>query len=314
MAPVRDAVDRHAPRSVLRSPARAARRVPCPRRDRRRRPLHPAAGRSRDPRAGLGRRRPAGARLRAPVGWPSWTRRRTTPGGQRRRWPRRFVGAGGLALADGVVWFTTAEGLHRARVVGSDAGTPRRPRGHPRAGPAGPGGDSASRCWAAGSTSCAAGPWRSGRSRTSTPCWPASSCTASAAKGIAATADALWLSDDLEQTVYCLDPITLATRFMVVTPLERPDGHRRPAPARRGQRHPARGLLRERAVPQGQPVDRPVLGGPLPRPGPDPPAPRAPRSRTRGRRGRPVTASRCTTTSSSSPTPTSSPSPTCSGG
>jgi transglutaminase-like putative cysteine protease len=42
------------------------------------------------------------------------------------------------------------------------------------------------------------------------------------AKGIAATADALWLSDDLEQTVYCLDPDTLATRFMVVTPLERP--------------------------------------------------------------------------------------------
>ena len=41
-------------------------------------------------------------------------------------------------------------------------------------------------------------------------------------KGIAATADALWLCDDLEQTVYCLEPDTLATRFMVVTPLERP--------------------------------------------------------------------------------------------
>ncbi len=39
---------------------------------------------------------------------------------------------------------------------------------------------------------------------------------------ICATADALWLTDDLEQTVYCLDRRTLEMRFMVVTPLEGP--------------------------------------------------------------------------------------------
>ncbi|MGB7979352.1 MAG: transglutaminase-like domain-containing protein [Candidatus Nanopelagicales bacterium] len=41
-------------------------------------------------------------------------------------------------------------------------------------------------------------------------------------KGISATADALWLTDDLEQTVYCLDRRTLEVRFMVVTPFEGP--------------------------------------------------------------------------------------------
>ncbi len=41
-------------------------------------------------------------------------------------------------------------------------------------------------------------------------------------KGLAATAGTLWVSDDVEQTVYALDPVTWALRCSVVTPLERP--------------------------------------------------------------------------------------------
>ena len=133
-----------------------------------------------------------------------------------------FIGGGGLALTDAEVWFTTDAGLHRAP-------------------------------WAADAGGSAA------RARVATPALvlPVEGATAVAVlggrvhlvrgrtlevreigaldvvvaqvelhgigqKGIAATDDALWLTDDLEQTVYCLDPITLATRFMVVTPLERP--------------------------------------------------------------------------------------------
>ena len=42
------------------------------------------------------------------------------------------------------------------------------------------------------------------------------------AKGLAATQASLWMSDDVEQTVYCLDRASLGQRFMVVTPLEGP--------------------------------------------------------------------------------------------
>ncbi len=132
-----------------------------------------------------------------------------------------FVGAGGLALAEGMVWFTTAEGLHRTRW--SD-----------------PTGDAASARVTTpelvlpiqGATAVAVRGSRvhlvRGRTLESREMADLETVLASVelhgigAKGIAATADALWLSDDLEQTVYCVDPITLATRFMVVTPIERP--------------------------------------------------------------------------------------------
>jgi transglutaminase-like putative cysteine protease len=132
-----------------------------------------------------------------------------------------FLGSGGLALADGVLWFTTAEGLHRARW--SD-----------------PADDPAAPCMTRpelvlavdGATAVAAWAGRvhlvRGRSLEVREIADLTQVRARVelhgigVKGIAATADALWLSDDLEQTVYCLDPVTLATRFMVVTPLERP--------------------------------------------------------------------------------------------
>ncbi|HYN55957.1 MAG TPA: transglutaminase-like domain-containing protein [Motilibacterales bacterium] len=132
-----------------------------------------------------------------------------------------FVGAGGLALDDGMVWFTTAAGLHRARWSDptGDAATPRL------AGPE-------LVLPLEGATAVAVRGSRvhlvRGRTLEVREVSAIGTVVASVelhgigAKGIAATADALWLCDDLEQTVYCLDPVTLATRFMVVTPLERP--------------------------------------------------------------------------------------------
>jgi hypothetical protein len=132
-----------------------------------------------------------------------------------------FVGAGGLALDDGWVWFTTDRGLHRA--PWSEAtGDPASARlGRPELVLA-----------SAGATAVAVSAGRvhlvRGRILEVRDVTALESVLATVdlhgigVKGIAATADALWLSDDLEQTVYCLDPDTLATRFMVVTPLERP--------------------------------------------------------------------------------------------
>jgi Transglutaminase-like superfamily len=133
-----------------------------------------------------------------------------------------FVGAGGLALADGVLWFTTAEGLHRAlwsHVVGPAPATPRL-AGQQLVLPI------------EGATAVAALGSRihlvRGRTLEIREIAALDDVVATAhlhgigRKAISATAGALWLSDDLEQSVYCLDPVTLATRFMAVTPLERP--------------------------------------------------------------------------------------------
>ncbi len=132
-----------------------------------------------------------------------------------------FIGAGGLALAGGLVWFTTDRGLHRAAWAAptADAHSPRI-------------GDPVLVLSLPGATSVAVRGSRvflvRGRLLEVRDIAAPDDVIASVdlhgigAKGIAATADALWLCDDLEQTVYCLDPDTLATRFMVVTPLERP--------------------------------------------------------------------------------------------
>ncbi len=132
-----------------------------------------------------------------------------------------FVGAGGLALVDGVLWFTTAAGLHRAPWSGPGSAPEPARLGRPELVLA-----------LAGATAVAVSGDRVHLVRGRTLEVRAASEPAEVlarvelsgigVKGIAATPDALWLSDDLEQTVYCLDPITLATRFMVVTPLERP--------------------------------------------------------------------------------------------
>jgi hypothetical protein len=132
-----------------------------------------------------------------------------------------FVGASGLALDEAWVWFTTDRGLHRAPWSGA-TGDPSAARvGRPELVLA-----------SAGATAVAVSTDRvhlvRGRILEVRDVAVLDAVLATVdlhgigVKGIAATADALWLSDDLEQTVYCLDPDTLATRFTVVTPLERP--------------------------------------------------------------------------------------------
>jgi hypothetical protein len=136
-----------------------------------------------------------------------------------------FLGAGGLALAEGVLWFTTVQGLFRAGWS--------EPGGDPGADPAGPCLTRPELVLAVdGATAVAVREGRvhlvRGRFLEVREIADLARVRSRVAlhgigvKGIAATADALWLSDDLEQTVYCLDPVTLDTRFTAVTPLERP--------------------------------------------------------------------------------------------
>jgi transglutaminase-like putative cysteine protease len=132
-----------------------------------------------------------------------------------------FLGAGGLALAEGVVWFTTEKGLHRAAWTEPTGDTDAPRVVDPVLALAIP-----------GATAVAVRGSRlylvRGRLLEVRDVGAPDEVVASVdlhgigAKGITATADAVWLCDDLEQTVYCLEPDTLATRFMVVTPLERP--------------------------------------------------------------------------------------------
>ena len=133
-----------------------------------------------------------------------------------------FLDAGGLALAEGALWFTTAEGLHRARWLADAGRAATDPRlTHP---------ELVLPIEGASAVAVLGSRVHLVRGRTLEVREVAALDVVVARvelhgigrKGIAATADALWLSDDLEQTVYCLDPDTLATRFMVVTPLERP--------------------------------------------------------------------------------------------
>ncbi len=132
-----------------------------------------------------------------------------------------LLGAGGLALAEGVVWFTTEKGLHRAAWT-----EPTEDTDAPRVV------DPVLALAIPGATAVAVRGSRlylvRGRLLEVRDVGAPDEVVASVdlhgigAKGITATADAVWLCDDLEQTVYCLEPDTLATRFMVVTPLERP--------------------------------------------------------------------------------------------
>ena len=189
-----------------------------------------------------------------------------------------FVGAGGLALDDGVAVVHHGRGLHRAPWSGRARAPGPARLGRPELVLRDARGRRPWPSRQAGSTSCAGAPSRSGTSPPSMSSWPGSTCTASASRG------------SRRRRTRCGSPTTWSRPSTAWTrtpwprgswwsPPRAAHGHRRPARARRRQRHPARGLLRERAVPQGQPVGRPVLGGPLPRPGPDPPAARAPRPR-----------------------------------
>ena len=133
-----------------------------------------------------------------------------------------FRGAGGLALGDGVIWFTTVDGLVRADWSDQGGADPALARvGPPELV-----------LPLEGATSVAVSGGRvhvvRGHSLEVRELADLTRVLARVdlhgigMKGIAATADALWLCDDLEQTVHCLDPVTLGTLFMVVTPLERP--------------------------------------------------------------------------------------------
>ncbi len=133
-----------------------------------------------------------------------------------------FVGARGLALAAGQLWFTSDQGLHRTRWTPAvTAANPRPAVGEPE-------------LVLAIEDARAVALWGDsvylvrGAALEIRQLDALDQVTARVdlhgigGKGLAATADALWLTDDLEQTVYCLDRCSLATRFMVVTPLERP--------------------------------------------------------------------------------------------
>lgn len=132
-----------------------------------------------------------------------------------------FLGAGGLALDDGVLWFTTDQGLHRAAWADQPA-DPTAPRvGRPEL--VLPVAGATAVAAARGTVHLVRGSSLEVRSVAALDQVIARiDLHGIGVKGIAATADAVWLSDDLEQTVYCLDPDTLDTQFMVVTPLERP--------------------------------------------------------------------------------------------
>jgi hypothetical protein len=132
-----------------------------------------------------------------------------------------FVGAGGLALGEGWVWVTTERGLLRAAWF-HPSGDPAAVRlGRPELVLAIEGATAVA--VSAGRVHLVRGRILEVRDATALDTVLATvDLHGIGRKGIASTADALWLCDDLEQTVYCLDPDTLATRFMAVTPLERP--------------------------------------------------------------------------------------------
>ncbi len=125
-----------------------------------------------------------------------------------------FVGAGGLALVGGTLWSTTRAGLVRAQWGGARIGVPT--------------------VVVEMDGACAVAGWDDrlyvvrGRALEVRAIDDPGRVLAAVelpgigTKGISATDDALWLTDDLEQTVYCLDRRTLEARFQVVTPFEGP--------------------------------------------------------------------------------------------
>jgi hypothetical protein len=131
----------------------------------------------------------------------------------------RFVGARGLALVGPDLWFTTADGLHRAdwRPAGPSLpalGEPELVLGVPGATAVAGWGD---RLYLV----------RDGRlevrdAATRAVLGDPVPLPGIGGKGIAATAESLWLTDDLEQAVYCLDRTTLRLRFTAVALLEGP--------------------------------------------------------------------------------------------
>jgi transglutaminase-like putative cysteine protease len=161
-----------------------------------------------------------------------------------------FMGARGLAVGPGDVWFTTPAGLYRAawRAPGDTPSDDHHPGDRPGDLLSDPqlvmAVDDASAVALVGDALYIV---RAGDLLELDLRDPAGAPRRQVAlhgigaKGMAATLDALWLCDDLEQTVYCLDRPTLATRFSVVTPLEGPTAiaARRPAGATGDQLHVA---------------------------------------------------------------------------
>jgi transglutaminase-like putative cysteine protease len=136
-------------------------------------------------------------------------------------WCEVAIGAHGLAGDDGGAWFTTGAGLHRVGWV-PGATQPElsgpelvRPAGAAVMGGVAAWGDSL--YLVEGRSLLVLGRDPSGSDPLGTVALPGVGRS-----GLAATEDSIWLSDDIEQTVYCLDRRTLATRFTVVTPLEGP--------------------------------------------------------------------------------------------
>ena len=149
-------------------------------------------------------------------------------------WCDLAVGARGLAADEHGAWFTTGAGLHRAGWVpgasrpglgGPGLGAPElvRPAGAQTPGGVAAWGDSIYLVEGRSLLVLADSPDEAQPVRTV-------ALHGVGRTGIAATEDHLWLTDDVEQTVYCLDRRTLATLFTVVTPLEGPTAiaaHRR---------------------------------------------------------------------------------------
>jgi transglutaminase-like putative cysteine protease len=137
-------------------------------------------------------------------------------------WCDHAEGATGLAVDGSGAWFTTRAGVHRAQWA--PGGQPAHLEPPQLALPAEGGAPTAVALWgdlvylvSAGHLvvlEAEPGSLRELARRADLP--------GVGATGITATEDALWLSDDVEQTVYCLDRRTLETRMQVVTPLEGP--------------------------------------------------------------------------------------------
>lgn len=139
-----------------------------------------------------------------------------------------FVGARGLAVADGWLWFTSAEGVRRAAWGSPADWDPARPE--PTSG-VGAGvvvletSASAVAVHADRLYLVVGHELREHALVDGTPSrHPLRVVTLHGVggKALSATPRHLWLCDDVEQTVYCLDRATLGSLFTVVTPLEGP--------------------------------------------------------------------------------------------
>ncbi len=145
-----------------------------------------------------------------------------------------FVGGAGLGLLDGALWWVTPAGLLRAPwtpgegIAGAWVGPPELVLAMPGLEALAVAGEHL--LVVRGSTLHRLDPTelrREAATSLPTSALPTSTvrCTELAGvgrKALAVTASTVWVSDDVEQTVYALDPLTWEQRFAVVTPLEGP--------------------------------------------------------------------------------------------